>query len=188
MRSTFVLVAMVILASLQASSVTMRGAGGQPVRWQWKLISIETRGPDGAIAPGPNPVGGVNPNRDRDVRCRRECLAPIMPSGRPASLNILQPLSPEQARRRCSAISRITATYTLDQRTRTMHIHFDGSLNPSIVGTNGSATTEFNGNRMKFRAGPTRRCRGNGSGDMDRPGYPTSVIAEQVAVLLLFHG
>ena len=61
MRSTFFLVAMFILASLQASSVTMRAQANNPFVGTWKLISIETRGPDGAIAPGPNPVGGVNP-------------------------------------------------------------------------------------------------------------------------------
>jgi hypothetical protein len=153
MRSTFVLVAMVILASLQASSVTMRAQADNPFVGTWKLISIETRGPDGAIAPGPNPVGGVNPTGTVMYDAAGNVSLQIMPSGRPASLNILQPLSPEQAKGALFGYIAYYGTYTLDQRTRTMHIHFDGSLNPSMVGTNGERYYEFNGNRMKFRAG-----------------------------------
>jgi hypothetical protein len=153
MRSTFVLVAMVILASLQASSVTMRAQADNPFVGTWKLISIETRGPDGAIAPGPNPVGGVNPTGTVMYDAAGNVSLQIMPSGRPASLNILQPLSPEQAKEALFGYIAYYGTYTLDQRTRTMHIHFDGSLNPSMVGTNGERYYEFNGNRMKFRAG-----------------------------------
>jgi hypothetical protein len=153
MRSTFVLVAMVILASLQASSVTMRAQADNPFVGTWKLISIETRGPDGAIAPGPNPVGGVNPTGTVMYDAAGNVSLQIMPSGRPASLNILQPLSPEQAKEALFGYIAYYGTYRLDQRTRTMHIHFDGSLNPSMVGTNGERYYEFNGNRMKFRAG-----------------------------------
>jgi hypothetical protein len=153
MRSTFVLVAMFILASPQPSSVTMRAQANNPFVGTWKLISIETRGPDGAIAPGPNPVGGVNPTGTVMYDAAGHVSLQIMPSGRPASLNILQPLSPQQAKEALFGYIAYYGTYTLDQRTRTMHIHFDGSLNPSMVGTNGERYYEFNGNRMKFRAG-----------------------------------
>src|SRR6476646_3688345 len=147
MRSTFVLVAMAILASLQASSVTMRAQAANPFVGTWKLISIETRAADGAIAPGPNPVGGVNPTGTVMYDAAGHVSLQIMPSGRPASLNILQPLTPEQAREALFGYIAYYGTYTLDQRTRTMHIHFDGSRNPSMVGTNGERYYEFNGNR-----------------------------------------
>jgi len=40
-----------------------------------------------------------------------------------------------------------------------MHIHFDGSFNPAMVGTDGERCYEFNGNRMMFRAGTTATTR-----------------------------
>ena len=153
MRSTLVLIALVVLASLQVSSVSIRAQGNNPFVGTWKLISIETRGADGAIAPGPNPVGGVNPTGTVMYDAAGHVSLQIMPSGRPPSLNILQPLSAEQAKEALFGYIAYYGTYTLDQRTRTMHIHFDGSLNPSMVGTNGERYYEFNGNRMKFRAG-----------------------------------
>src|ERR1700752_839103 len=137
MRSTVVLIAMFFFASLQGSSVTMRAQANNPFVGTWKLISIETRGPDGAIAPGPNPVGGVNPTGIVMYDAAGHVSLQIMPGGRPASLNILQPLSPAQAKEALFGYIAYYGTYTLDQRTRTMHIHFDGSLNPSMVGTDG---------------------------------------------------
>ena len=153
MRSTLVLLTLFVLAALQASSTSIRAQGNNPFVGTWKLISIETRGPDGAIAPGPNPVGGVNPTGMVMYDAAGHVSLQIMPSGRPASLNILQPLSPEQAREALFGYIAYYGTYRLDPRTRTMHIHFDGSLNPSMVGTNGERYYEFSGNRMKFRAG-----------------------------------
>ena len=153
MRTRVVLLALFVLASLQASSVGIRAQGNNPFVGTWKLISIETRGADGAIVPGPNPVGGVNPTGTVMYDAAGHVSLQIMPSGRPASLNILQPLSPEQAKEALFGYIAYYGTYTLDERTRTMHIHFDGSLNPSMVGTNGERYYEFNGDRMKFRAG-----------------------------------
>ena len=142
-----------VLALTQAVSVNIRAQGNNPFVGTWKLISIETRGADGALIPGPNPVGGVNPTGTVMYDAAGHVSLQIMPSGRPPSLNILQPLSPEQAKEALFGYIAYYGTYTLDQRTRTMHIHFDGSLNPSMVGTNGERYYEFNGNRMKFRAG-----------------------------------
>jgi hypothetical protein len=153
MRSKVILAGLFVVASFQASSVVIRAQGNNPFVGTWKLISIETRGPDGAIAPGPNPVGGVNPTGTVMYDAAGHVSLQIMPSGRPASLNILQPLSPEQAKEALFGYIAYYGTYTLDQRARVMHIHFDGSLNPSMVGTNGERYYEFNGNRMKFRAG-----------------------------------
>jgi hypothetical protein len=153
MRSKVILAGLFVVASFQASSVITRAQGNNPFVGTWKLISIETRGPDGAIAPGPNPVGGVNPTGTVMYDAAGHVSLQIMPSGRPASLNILQPLSPEQAKEALFGYIAYYGTYTLDQRARVMHIHFDGSLNPSMVGTNGERYYEFNGNRMKFRAG-----------------------------------
>jgi hypothetical protein len=153
MRSTLVLFALIVLASLQVSSVSIQAQGNNPFVGTWKLISIETRGADGTLVPGPNPVGGVNPTGTVMYDAAGHVSLQIMPSGRPPSLNILQPLSPEQAKEALFGYIAYYGTYTLDERTRTMHIHFDGSLNPSMVGTNGERYYEFNGNRMKFRAG-----------------------------------
>jgi hypothetical protein len=49
-------------------------------------------------------------------------------------------------------------TCTLDERQR-VHTHFDGSLNPAMVGTDGERSYEFNGSRMTFRAGTTATAR-----------------------------
>ena len=156
-RSVMALGAMAIIALLQGSGATMQAQGTNPFVGTWKLISIETRTADGTIAPGPNPVGGVNPTGTVMYDAAGHVSLQIMPSGRPATLNILQPLSPDQAKEALFGYIAYYGTYTLDQHARVMHIHFDGSLNPSMVGTDGERFYEFSGNRMTFRAGANTR-------------------------------
>ena len=146
-----------VLALAQAASVSVEAQANNPFVGTWRLISIETRGADGSIAPGPNPVGGVNPTGTVMYDAAGHVSLQIMPSGRPATLNILQPLSPDQAKEALFGYIAYYGTYTLDLRARVMHIHFDGSLNPSMVGTDGERYYEFNGNRMTFRAGANTR-------------------------------
>ena len=156
-RSRIALGAMAIVALLQGSGASMHAQGNNPFVGTWKLISIETRGADVALAPGPNPVCGVNPTGTVMYDAAGHVSLQIMPSGRPATLNILQPLSPDQAKEALFGYIAYYGTYTLDQRARVMHIHFDGSLNPSMVGTDGERYYEFNGNRITFRAGANTR-------------------------------
>ena len=137
-------------------------AGAQsrnPFVGTWKLISIESRAADGSVPPAPNPVGGVNPTGMVMYDAAGHVSLQIMPSGRPSSLNTLQPLSPEQAKEALFGYVAYYGTYTLDQQRRVMHIHFDGAVNPSMVGTNGDRYYEFDGNRMTFRAGTTSTTR-----------------------------
>jgi hypothetical protein len=143
----------VLAAALPASTIRIQAQGNNPFVGTWKLISIETRTVDGSIAAGPNPVGGLNPSGTVMYDAAGHVSLQIMPSGRPASLNILQPISPDQAREALFGYIAYYGTYTIDPGTRVMHIHFDGSLNPSMVGTDGERYYEFNGNRMKFQAG-----------------------------------
>jgi hypothetical protein len=117
------------------------------------LISIERRGADGAAIPGVNPVGGVNPSGTVMYDAAMRVSLQIMPSGRAGTLNTLQPLTPEQAQAALFGYVAYFGTYKIDEAARVMHIHFDGSLNPSMVGTDGDRFYEFSGNRMTFRAG-----------------------------------
>src|SRR5262249_22280011 len=106
---------------------------------------------------GPNPVGGTNPTGTVMYDAAGHVSLQIMPSGRPASLNTLQPLTPEQAQKALFGYVAYYGTYTLDERAKVMHIHFEGSLNPSMVGTTGERFYEFEGDRMTFRAGTNTR-------------------------------
>lgn len=149
---------------LAVIAVLFQGAGTRtiaqarnPFVGTWKLIAIETRGPDGALIPPPNPVGGVNPTGTVMYDAAGHVSLQIMPSGRPASLNTLRPLTPDQAKEALFGYVAYYGTYTLDEPAKTMHIHFDGSLNPSMVGTNGDRFYEFEGDRMTFRAGANTR-------------------------------
>jgi hypothetical protein len=155
--STVAVMLVSLLAVIQASSRGVQAQAANPFVGTWKLISIETRGPDGALLPGPNPVGGVNPTGTVMYDATGHVSLQIMPSGRPAALNTLQPLSPEQAKEALFGYVAYYGTYTLDQPGRVMHIHFDGSINPSMVGTDGERFYEFNGDRMTFRAGANTR-------------------------------
>jgi hypothetical protein len=147
-----------VVAVLWQSAGTRTGAQARnPFVGTWKLISIETRGPDGALIPGPNPVGGLNPSGTVMYDAAGHVSLQIMPSGRPASLNTLQPLTPDRAKEALFGYIAYYGTYTLDERAKVMHIHFDGSLNPSMVGTNGDRFYEFDGDRMTFRAGANTR-------------------------------
>ena len=148
---------MSILALFQASGVSTQAQSNNPFVGTWRLISIESRGPDGNILPGPNPVGGVNPTGTVMYDAAGHVSLQIMPSGRPSSVNILQPISPDQAKDALFGYIAYYGTYTLDEPGRVMHIHFDGSLNPSMVGTDGERFYEFSGNRMTFRAGANTR-------------------------------
>jgi hypothetical protein len=64
----------------------------------WRLISIERRAADGSPVPGVKAVGGVDPTGtvmyDEDGHVSLQ----IMPSGRAKTLDILQPLTPDQAK------------------------------------------------------------------------------------------
>jgi hypothetical protein len=146
-----------VLTVMAASSAGVQAQANNPFVGTWKLISIETRGADGQPIPGPNPVGGVNPTGTVMYDAAGHVSLQIMPGGRPASLNTLQPISPEQARDALFGYIAYYGTYTLDERARVMHIHFEGSLNPSMVGTDGERYYEFNGDRMNFRAGANTR-------------------------------
>ena len=153
----------VLLAVIVSAAVTSdQQAGAQarnPFVGTWKLISIESRGADGSVPGGPNPVGGEDPTGMVMYDAEGHVSLQIMPGGRPSSLNTLQPLTPDQARTALFGYVAYYGTYTLDQQARVMHIHFDGAINPSMVGTDGDRYYEFNGNRMTFRAGTTSTTR-----------------------------
>lgn len=153
------LAALCVLALMQGSATRTHAQAGNPFVGTWKLISIESRAADGSVVPPPNPVGGVNPTGMVMYDAAGHVSLQIMPSGRPAALNTLQPLTPEQAKEALFGYVAYYGTYTLDQQARVMHIHFDGAINPSMVGTNGDRFYEFNGNRMTFRAGTTSTTR-----------------------------
>jgi hypothetical protein len=137
-----------------------RGAGAKnPFVGTWRLVSIERRAADGSSVPGVNPVGGVDPTGTVMYDADGHVSLQIMPRGRPKTLNILQPLTPDQAKAALFGYIAYFGTYTLDERQRVMHIHFDGSLNPSMEDTDGERYYEFNGNRMTFRAGTTATTR-----------------------------
>lgn len=155
---------------LQASKPPQRPAGPgstvglgpdarNPFVGTWRLISIERRAADGSPVPGVNPVGGVDPSGTVMYDDAGHVSLQIMPSGRLKTLDILQPLTPDQAKAALFGYIAYFGTYTLDERQRIMHIHFDGSLNPAMVGTDGVRFYEFNGNRMAFRAGTTTGTR-----------------------------
>jgi hypothetical protein len=136
------------------------GAGAEnPFVGTWRLVSIERRAADGSPIPGVNPVGGVDPTGTVIYDAHGHVSLQIMPSGRPGTLDILQPLTPDQAKAALFGYIAYFGTYTVDARQRVMRIHFDGSLNPSMVGTDGERYYEFNGNRMTFRAGTTATTR-----------------------------
>ena len=147
----------VLLVYSAGMSLRPNAQARNPFVGTWTLISIETRGPDGKPIPGPNPVGGVNPTGTVMYDAAGHVSLQIMPGGRTASLNTLQPLTPEQAREALFGYVAYYGTYTLDERAKVMHIHFDGSLNPSMVGTDGERYYEFDGDRMTFRAGANTR-------------------------------
>jgi hypothetical protein len=151
------LVVMSILALFQASGVRTQAQSNNPFVGTWKLIAIESRGPDGNVLPEPNPVGGLNPTGTVMYDAAGHVSLQIMPSGRPATLNTLQPLSPDQAKEALFGYVAYYGTYTLDPPARVMRIHFDGAINPSMVGTEGERFYEFSGNRMTFRAGANTR-------------------------------
>jgi hypothetical protein len=136
-----------------------RGPGANPFVGTWRLVSIERRAADGAPVPGVNPVGGVDPTGTVMYDADGHVSLQIMPRGRPRTLDILQPLTPDQAKAALFGYIAYFGTYTLDERQRVMHIHFDGSLNPAMAGTDGERYYEFNGNRMTFRAGTTATTR-----------------------------
>jgi hypothetical protein len=119
----------------------------------WKLISIERRTADGAVVPGVNPVGGLNPSGTVIYTADGHVSLQIMPSGRSREVDILRPLTPEQAKETLFGYIAYFGTFTLDTREHIMHIHFDGSLNPSMVGTDGTRSYEVSGDRMTLRAG-----------------------------------
>jgi hypothetical protein len=145
-------------AILCQSAGTRTGAQSRnPFIGTWKLISIETRGPDGALIPGPNPVGGLNPTGTVMYDAAGHVSLQIMPSGRSSAINTLQPLTPDQVKEALLGYVAYYGTYTVDERAKVMHIHFDGSLNPSMVGTTGDRFYEFEGDRMTFRAGANTR-------------------------------
>ena len=77
----------------------------------------------------------------------------IMPSGRNASINTLQPITPTQAQAALFGYVAYFGTYTLDQDAKIMRLHFEGAINPSMVGTDGDRHYQFDGDRMTFRAG-----------------------------------
>jgi hypothetical protein len=156
-RTVTLLLGVVAAVLFESSGTRMVAQARNPFVGTWKLISIETRGPDGALIPGPNPVGGVNPTGTVMYDASGHVSLQIMPSGRAPSLNTLQPLAPEQAKEALFGYVAYYGTYTLDERAKVMHIHFDGSLNPSMVGTTGERFYEFEGDRMTFRAGANTR-------------------------------
>jgi lipocalin-like protein len=156
-RRALVALVGVVVAVSQGASTRTDAQARNPFVGTWKLIAIETRGADGKPIPGPNPVGGVNPAGTVMYDAAGHVSLQIMPSGRPASLNTLQPLTPEQAKEALFGYVAYYGTYTLDERAKVMHIHFDGSLNPSMVGTDGERYYEFDGDRMTFRAGANTR-------------------------------
>jgi hypothetical protein len=142
-----------VLVFFQGSTGRPAPAPGNPFVGTWKLISIERRSADGALIPGINPVGGVNPTGTVMYDDKGNVSLQIMPAGRSGTVNTLQPLTPEQAQAALFGYVAYFGTYTLDTDARVMHIHFDGALNPSMVGTNGDRFYRFDGNRMTFRAG-----------------------------------
>ena len=156
-RRAAALLAGVVAMLVQSAGTRTDAQSRNPFVGTWKLISIETRGPDGALIPGPNPVGGLNPSGTVMYDVDGHVSLQIMPSGRPSSLNTLQALTPDQAKEALFGYVAYYGTYTLDARAKVMHIHFDGSLNPSMVGTNGDRFYEFDGDRMTFRAGANTR-------------------------------
>ena len=157
-RRRIVLAAVMVMVAI--SSGQQAGAQARnPFVGTWKLISIESRAADGSVPAGPNPVGGEHPTGMVMYDAEGHVSLQIMPGGRPSSLNTLQPLTPDQARTALLGYVAYYGTYTLDQQARVMHIHFDGAINPSMVGTNGDRYYEFNGNRMTFRAGTTSTTR-----------------------------
>lgn len=141
------------------SDAGRRSDARNPFVGTWRLISIERRAADGSLVPGVNPVGGVDPTGTVMYDAAGHVSLQIMPSGRPTTLDILQPLTPDQAKAALFGYIAYFGVYTLDERQRIMHIHFNGSLNPAMVGTDGDRFYEFNGKRMTFRAGTTTATR-----------------------------
>lgn len=130
-----------------------RSAQANPFVGSWKLTGIERRNPDGSLIPGVNPVGGVNPTGMVMYDASGHMSLQIMPSGRPQTLNTLQPLTPEQSQSALFGFVSYYGTYTIDEPNKTLNLHFDGAVNPSMVGTDGTRLYEFNGNQMTFHAG-----------------------------------
>jgi hypothetical protein len=127
-----------------------------PVAGSWKLISVESRTADGTLVPEPNPVGGMRPTGLVIFDGAGHVSLQMMPAGRPGTLNTLQPLTPDESKTVLFGYVAYFGSYTVDLSTRTIHIEFQGAINPSMVGTTGERTYEVDGRRMIFHAGRTR--------------------------------
>jgi hypothetical protein len=159
LRTSGLAIALFVLALVSPARIAaQRGpgrgtAGANPFVGAWKLVSIERRNPDGSLIPGVNPVGGVNPTGMVMYDAGGHMSLQIMPGGRAKTLNTLQPLTPEQSQSALFGFVSYYGTYTIEEAKKTLHLHFDGAINPSMVGTDGTRLYEFNGNRMIFHAG-----------------------------------
>jgi hypothetical protein len=137
----------------------VESASDNPFVGAWKLISIERRSADGALIEGINPVGGEDPSGMVIYDRSGHVSLQIMPGHRVNTINTLQPLTPDEARDALIGYVAYFGTYSIDPTASVMHLHFDGSLNPSMVGTDGGRFYEFNGDRMTFRAGTSTTTR-----------------------------
>lgn len=157
-KTSGLVVALLMFATLSPVEVAAQGKGAgaarpNPFVGAWKLVSIERRNPDGSAIPGVNPVGGVNPTGLVMYDASGHMSLQIMPGGRPPSINTLQPMTPDQEHAALSNFVSYYGTYSIDEAKKTLNLHFDGAINPSMVGTNGTRLYEFTGNRMIFHAG-----------------------------------
>ena len=140
-------------SAADAAPPVPEAAAANPFVGAWKLIGIERRNPDGSLIPGVNPVGGVNPTGMVMYDASGHMSLQIMPGGRPQVLNTLRPLTPEEAQTALFGFVSYYGTYIIDEPKKTLNLHFDGAINPSMVGTNGTRLYEFSGNLMTFHAG-----------------------------------